>query len=96
MRKKKIVVLDDGRILDIYVVPEDHTFLYVNIYEVKRPDREFFFRHKFLSCYDKLYYWEDFETMDDMINDAISCKLADELYQKERRERYEKFFEERG
>ena len=74
---KKITREINGKLYDIYVIPDGHVLINIRAFEVIRPHREWFGRTKWVSTYERSVFVGDVKTANDIV------KLIKEYLDKE-------------
>ena len=64
---KKITREINGKLYDIYVIPDGHVLVNIRAFEVIRPHRKWFGRTKWVSTYERSVFVEDVKTADDIV-----------------------------
>lgn len=72
------VTLTDGRTLDVEMERISHSFVVVDIYQVKRPHRKHFGRRSWAWDFSRTYDIDNFESLDALVEKAIMDFLAQE------------------
>ena len=75
---KKTLITDDNRIFDAYYSRDGKHFMDVSIYEVKRPDRKYFGRTKWLPFATGFQFIDSYNTLENLLMSVLAKGLREE------------------
>ena len=87
--KKNYIIKD--RTFEVSVEPYFGPLIIIKIREIKYPNRKFFKGE--ISKYETTRCIDSFETLDEMVLDALKEKFDSEIEKEEKNKKLEKFFE---
>lgn len=65
----------------------------VEVYEVIHPERKFFRRRKMISIFTKLYLIDEFDSIDEILLDAVAQAIKKTQIEEERKQKIKSFLD---
>ena len=90
---KKTYNIGDGKYYDVHFCFVWSGTIEVTVYEVIHPERKFFRRRKITSIFTKLYLIDEFDSIDEILLDAVAQAIKKSQVEEDRKQKINNFLD---